>query len=87
MRLPAFLADRIGGIASVDVAAATADEALREVARRYPQLETLVLARDGGVNPMMVVFVNDVQLPHGRLGSQLFAGDVVELIPAIEGGS
>ena len=84
VRLPALFADRIGGV--VDTTAPTVEAALREVGRRYPALATLVLASDGRVNPVIVVFLNDQQLPADRLGAPVRAGDEIDIVPAIEGG-
>ena len=86
VRFPALLADRLGGVSAVDVPATTVEGALREVSSRYPGIESLVLTKNGAVNPMMVVFVNNAQLPAEQLGSPVAAGDEIEIVPAIEGG-
>ena len=87
VRFPALLAERVAGVSAVDVAATTVDGALREVVQRYPALERLVLAANGAVNPVMVVFLNDRQVARERFGGPVETGDVIELVPAIEGGA
>lgn len=87
VRLPALLADRIGGVSTVAVTALTVQDALRVLAGRYPGLRSLVLGPTGEINPMMVVFLNDKQLSPRQLTVSVRDKDEIEIIPAIEGGS
>ena len=84
--LPALLADRIGGTSTVDVAAPTVTAALHVLAEQYPALENFVLGRNGAINPVIVVFLNDRQLAVDEFSSAVRQGDEIEVVPAIEGG-
>ena len=86
VRFPALFADRIDGVSRVDVAASTVEGALRAVVSTHPELETLILGRRGGINPLMVVFLNDRQLTTAQLPTPVKSGDMIDIVPAIEGG-
>ena len=86
VRFPAFFADRIGGVSTVEVSATTVQDALRAVSNRYRELAPLVFTANGAVNPMMVVFLNDTQLSVEQLQSPIKSGDEIQIVPAIEGG-
>ena len=62
IRFTNLFAERIGGVNSVDVLATTVESALRALTDRHPPLMPLVWAKDGALNPVMVVFLNDRQL-------------------------
>ena len=87
VRLPALFADRIDGLTGVTVTASTVEDALHKVAERHPELRTLIVSRDGAINPLMVVFLNNEQLSADTLSSQIRDGDEIEIVPAIEGGT
>ena len=87
VRFPALFADRIDGVSRVDVSATSVEEALRALRERYPELRTLVFGANDEINPVMVVFLNDEQLSTEQLQSAVQAGDEIEIVPAIEGGS
>jgi len=86
IRFTNLFAERIGGVNSVDVPAATVESALRALTDRHPDLATLVWAKDGEVNPVMVVFLNDQQLCAAEIGSPVGPGDEIDIVPALEGG-
>ena len=86
IRLPALFADRIDGVSTVEVAATTVEGALRALSDKHAALATLVWTTGGGLNPVMVLFLNDRQLAGNGLARTLHAGDLLEIIPAIEGG-
>ena len=81
-----LFAERIGGINSVDVPAATVESALRALTDRHPTLTPLVWARDGALNPVMVVFLNDHQLGAAEIATPVGPGDEIDIVPALEGG-
>ena len=87
VRFPALFADRIDGVDRIDVSARNVEGALRTLGERYPKLRTLIFAANGQINPVMVVFLNDQQLSTEQLQSVVQAGDEIEIVPAIEGGS
>jgi molybdopterin converting factor small subunit len=85
IRFTSLFSERIGGVSSVDVAAATVESALRALTGRHPELEPLVW-KGGGLNPVMVLFLNDQQLGPDDLGARIQATDQIDIVPAIEGG-
>ena len=86
IRLPALFADRIEGVNRIEVQAKSASDALRALVALHPQLRSMVLTRDGAINPAVVVFLNDTQLSPSELESSVGEGDQLEVVPAIEGG-
>ena len=86
IRFTNLFAERIGGVDSVDVSAATVESALRALTDRHPDLTPLVWSKDGALNPVMVVFVNDHQLGAAEIGTPVRADDQIDIVPALEGG-
>ena len=86
IRFTNLFAERIGGVSAVDVQAATIESALRALTDRHPSLMTLVWAKDGALNPVMVVFLNDRQLGAGEIGTPVEPGDGIDIVSALEGG-
>ena len=78
IRFTNLFAERIGGVDSVDVEAATIESALHALTDRHPDLTTLVWAKDGKLNPVMVVFLNDQQLGAAEMGKPVGPGDEIE---------
>ena len=86
IRFTNLFAERIGGISSVEVPAATVESALRALTDRHPPLTPLVWGKDGALNPVTVVFLNDHQLPAAEIGTPVGPGDEIDIVPALEGG-
>ena len=86
IRFTNLFAERIGGINSVDVPAATVESALRALTDRHPNLTPLVWAKDGALNPVMVMFLNNRQLCAAEIGALVGPGDEIDIVPALEGG-
>jgi molybdopterin converting factor small subunit len=86
IRFTTLFAERIGGISTVDVPAATVESALRALTDRHPNLTPLVWAKDGALNPVIVVFLNDRQLGVAEIGTPVGPGDEIDIVPALEGG-
>jgi molybdopterin converting factor small subunit len=86
IRFTNLFAERIGGVNSVDVPAATVESALRALTDRHPNLAPLVWAKDGALNPVMVMFLNDRQLGAAEIGTPVEPGDEIDIVPALEGG-
>ena len=86
IRFTNLFAERIGGVNCVDVPAATVESALRALTDRHPTLTTLVWAKDGAINPVMVMFLNDRQLGAAEIGTAVGPGDEIDIVPALEGG-
>jgi molybdopterin converting factor small subunit len=86
IRFTNLFAERIGGVSTVDVPAATVESALRALTERHPTLTPLVWAKDGALNPVMVVFLNDHQLGAAQIATPVGPGDEIDIVPALEGG-
>lgn len=86
IRFTNLFAERIGGVSAVDVQAATIESALRALTDRHPSLMPLVWAKDGALNPVMVVFLNDHQIGAAEIGTPVGPGDEIDIVPALEGG-
>ena len=86
IRFTNLFAERIGGVNAVDVPGATVESALRALTDRHPALMPLVWAKDGALNGVMVVFVNDHQLAAAEIGTAVAPGDEIDIISALEGG-
>ena len=86
IRFTNLFAERIGGVSSVDVSASTVESALRTLTDRHPILTPLVWAKDGALNAVMVVFLNNRQLGASELGAPVASGDEIDIVSALEGG-
>ena len=86
IRFTNLFAERIGGVNAVDVRGATVESSLRALTERHPVLTPLVWAKDGALNPVMVVFLNDRQLGAAEIGTPVGPGDQIDIVPALEGG-
>jgi molybdopterin converting factor small subunit len=87
IRFTNLFAERIGGVNAVDVPAATVEASLRALTTRHPDLTPLVWAKDGAaLNPVIVVFLNDRQLAAAEIATAVEASDVIDVVPALEGG-
>ena len=86
IRFTNLLAERIGGVNSVEVQGATVESSLRALTERHPNLTPLVWARDGALNPVLVVFLNDRQLGSAEIGAPVGPSDEIDIVPALEGG-
>lgn len=86
IRFTNLFAERIGGVSSVDVPGATVESSLQALTDRHPSLAPLVWAKDGGLNAVMVLFLNDRQLGTAEIGRSVAPGDEIDIVPALEGG-
>jgi len=86
IRFTNLFAERIGGINAVDVQGATVESALRALTDRHPSLTPLVWAKDGALNAVMVVFLNDRQLAAAEMEKSVAPGDEIDIVSALEGG-
>jgi len=86
IRFTSLLGQRIGGISSVEVPAATVAAALRALTDRYPAVTRLVWSEENVLNPVMAVFLNDQLLAATELNVAVKPGDQIDIVPAVSGG-
>ena len=86
IRFTNLFAERIGGVNSVEVPGATVESSLHALTDRHPVLAPLVWAKDGALNGVMVLFLNDRQLPAEEIGAPVGPGDEIDIVSALEGG-
>ena len=86
IRFTNLFAERIGGVNSVDVQGATIEASLRALTTQHPVLTPLVWGKDGALNGVMVLFLNDRQLGASEIGRPVGPGDEIDIISALEGG-
>jgi hypothetical protein len=86
IRFTNLFAERIGGVNSVEVQGTTVESSLRALTDQHPVLTPLVWAKDGALNPVMVVFLRDRQLGAAEIGTPVAPGDEIDIVSALEGG-
>jgi molybdopterin converting factor small subunit len=86
IRFTNLFAERIGGVNSVEVQGATVESSLHALTDRHPDLTPLVWAKDGALNSVMVLFLNDRQRGATEIGTPVAPGDEIDIVPALEGG-
>jgi hypothetical protein len=86
IRFTNLFAERIGGVNSVDVQGSTVEASLRALTDQHSVLTPLVWGKDGALNRVMVLFLNDRQLGVSEIGSPVGPGDEIDIISALEGG-
>jgi len=86
IRLSHFLEERIGGVSCVHVSADTVRGALETLTDRHPQLARSIWIRDGVVNPIMAVFLNDELIGPDKLETPVKSGDQMVVVAAVAGG-
>ena len=86
IRFTNLFAERIGGVNSVDVQGATVELSLHALTDRHPDLTPLVWAKDGALNAVMVLFLNDRQLGAAEIKTAVAPGDEIDIVSALEGG-
>ena len=86
IRFTNLFAERIGGVNAVDVQGATVESSLRALTDQHPTLTPLVWAKDGALNAVMVLFLNDRQLDAAEIGSPVAPSDEIDIVSALEGG-
>ena len=87
-RLPSPLRALAGGAAEVPIEADTVAAAAARLAERHPALRPRLLAPDGQLRSSVALYLNDRDVREADGGAtRLEDGDVLEVIPALAGGS
>lgn len=86
VRFPPTLAERIGGISSVDVDSGNVGDCIRAVAARHPELARLIWLDSTELNPVILLFHNDRLVRADALAEPVADGDEIDVIPSIEAG-
>lgn len=86
VQVPTPMREAAGGNAEVAVAGGTVKDALADLVRQYPALQSKLF--DGGkVRPYVNIFVNDEDVRYlDDLDTKVTDGVIVALIPAVAGG-
>ena len=87
VRIPPVLRPSVGGEKEVDAPGETVGEVLRSLAASHPDTEGQLFGSDGGLNRYVNVYLNDEDVRVlGGLDTQIGAGDVLNILPAMAGG-
>lgn len=87
VRIPAPLQALAGGERSLRAAPGTVADVLRELGDRHPQLLRRILAPEGGLRPLVNVFVGRTNVRGAQgLATPVPPGAVVSILPAVAGG-
>ena len=86
--IPSPLRKFTGGQSKISVEAISVEDAFRSLSSLYPDLAPHVLNQQGGIQEFLRVYIGDedIQALEGP-STQLQAGDLVSIVPAIAGGS
>ncbi|MFB6097915.1 MAG: ubiquitin-like small modifier protein 1 [Salinibacter sp.] len=87
VRIPTPLRSATDGQSTVDVEAATVDEALRTLVDRYPDLADNLYNDEDELRQFVNIYVGDEDVRFGEgVGTPLEPGDEVSIVPSIAGG-
>jgi molybdopterin converting factor small subunit len=86
VRLPTPLRSAVGGERTIEVDATDLASLQREISDRYPELGARVL-RDGAFGRFVTVFVDGEDARFLEQNADLSTAKVVEILPAMSGGS
>ena len=87
VRIPSVLRNLTGGKETIEVTAATVDEALAAIEAVHPGIKARLCDETGKLRRFVNVFVGeeDIRFLEGQK-SALKSGDLVDIVPAIAGG-
>lgn len=87
VHVPGVLRRYCGGLARLDLGAASVRDSLLELKRDHPALYTCVCDETGAVRRHVNVFVNTAHVRDlGGMDTPLAQGDVITILPAVSGG-
>lgn len=88
VRIPSVLRNLTGGKETIEVTAATVDEALAAIEAAHPGIKARLCDETGKLRRFVNVFVGeeDIRFLDGQK-TALKSGDLVDIVPAIAGGA
>ncbi|MDA8393761.1 MAG: MoaD/ThiS family protein [Candidatus Dormibacteraeota bacterium] len=87
VRIPSPLRQLTGGLAEVEVEAATVGEALADLERRYPGFQARLFEADGSLRHFVNIYRNDEDIrTSGGLAASIEPQDELSIVPAVAGG-
>ena len=87
IRIPTPLRTATGGVATVEVDAATVGEALASLEQAHPGVSERLMDDDGKLRRFVNVFVDDEDVRFAQgLDTPVQPGSTVSIIPAVAGG-
>lgn len=87
VRVPPVLRQHTGGTRDVEASGETVGDALKDLARQYPGLESQLFS-DGDLQRYVNVYVNDQDIQYlQKLDTPVASDDTIILLPAMAGGA
>lgn len=87
IHIPTPLRSYTDGQASVSIDGTTVGAALRNLAERYPDLESNLYHQNGDLRSFVNIYLNDEDIRHlDGEDTPLEAGDELSIVPSIAGG-
>ena len=88
VKLPTILRKHTGGEAVISGEGGTLRDVLADLDTRHPGLMGALVTKDGSLHRFVNVYLNDEDVRYlGSLETEVNAGDVVSILPAVAGGS
>ena len=88
IKIPVVLRPSVGGEKEVRADGDDVGSVLRALADHHPDLSSQLFAADGSLNRYVNVYLNDEDVRVlGGLDTQVGAGDVLNILPAMAGGA
>ncbi len=87
VRIPTVLRKHTDGEATIQATGTTISELIDDIASRYPEFRSKVVAADGQLHRFINVYANDEDVRYlDGLDTKVSDGDVVAILPAVAGG-
>ena len=86
LRLSPSLMRKVNQKLDIDLSGTTIAECLSFGKQQYPELVDILWIDQDTLNPQILIFHNNDHIHSGDLQRPVAANDVLDLIPAIEGG-
>ncbi len=88
VRVTAVLQKLVGGEKRVQATGATVAELLADINSRHPGFKGQMFGEDGKLHRFVNVYLNDEDIRYtGGIDTAVKPGDVIDILPALAGGS